>query len=259
MNATFSEPRSRQGFSNQNARKPFLIIETGQPVASMRRHGGFPHWIRVAAGLPADATVVADVERGAPLPSREGFSGVLITGSGAMVTERRDWSERSAHWLRDAAHAGLPLFGICYGHQLLAHALGGEVGDNPSGREMGTVDISLDAEATSDPIFASAPVQFAAQATHLQSVLRLPEGATRLARSAHDDCHAFRWGATAWGVQFHPEFNTLQMRGYVHAKHDALAREGRCAHRLARSVRATPQARAVLRRFVRHAQAHIPG
>jgi GMP synthase (glutamine-hydrolysing) len=259
LNATFREPRSKQGFSKRDAPKPFLIIETGQPVASMRRHGGFAHWIRVAAGLPADATVVADVERGAPLPSREGFAGVLITGSGAMVTERRDWSERSAHWLRDAAYAGLPVFGICYGHQLLAHALGGEVGDNPSGREMGTVEIALDSQASSDPLFAPAPAQFVAQATHLQSVLRLPDGAIRLASSAHDDCHAFRWGATAWGVQFHPEFNTLQMRGYVQAKHDALAHEGHCAHRLARSVRATPQARAVLRRFVRHAQAHIPG
>ena len=41
---------------------PFLIVETGQPVASMRRHGGFPHWIRVAAGLAADEAVVANVE-----------------------------------------------------------------------------------------------------------------------------------------------------------------------------------------------------
>ncbi len=124
---------------------------------------------------------------------------------------------------------------------------------------MGTVDIALDAEASSDPLFGLSPSQFAAQATHLQSVLRLPPGATRLASSAQDDCHAFRWGAATWGVQFHPEFNTTHMRGYVQAKHDALAREGHCAHRLGRSVRATPQARAVLRRFVRHAQLRIPG
>ena len=108
---------------------PFLILETGQPVASMRRHGGFPHWIRVAAGLERDATVAVNVERGDELPHHAGFSGVLITGSAAMVTDRHAWSERSAEWLRDAAHAGVPLFGICYGHQLLAHALGGEVGD----------------------------------------------------------------------------------------------------------------------------------
>ncbi|MDB6164115.1 MAG: glutamine amidotransferase class-I family protein [Xanthomonadaceae bacterium] len=235
--------------------KPFLIIETGQPVASMRRHGRFPHWIRVASGLPADAAVVVNVEHGEPLPAFDGFAGALITGSGAMVTERREWSERSAHWLRQAADAGLPLFGICYGHQLLAHALGGEVGDNPSGREMGTVDIALHADAAHDPLFAGLPMRFAAQATHVQSVLALPQGATLLARSTQDDCHAFRWGRATWGVQFHPEFSTVHMRGYVGAKHDALAGEGRCSRQLARTVGATPHARRVLRRFVRHARA----
>jgi len=235
--------------------KPFLILETGKPVPSMRRHGRFPHWIRVAAGLPADAAVVVDVEHGEPLPERDGFAGVLITGSGAMVTERRDWSERSAEWLRQAAHDGVPLFGICYGHQLLAHALGGDVDYNPAGREMGTVDIRLQPHAVGDPLFAGLPAQFAAQATHLQSVLRAPEGATVLASSEQDGCHAFRWGDAAWGVQFHPEFATTHMRGYVRAKHEALAREGRCAHRLSRTISATPHARRVLRRFVRHAQA----
>ena len=60
---------------------PFLILQTGQPVDSMRRHGGFPHWIRVAGGLRADEAVVVDVEAGEPLPSREGFAGTIVTGS----------------------------------------------------------------------------------------------------------------------------------------------------------------------------------
>lgn len=241
------------------APRPFLILETGQPAPALRRYGGFPHWIRVAAGLHADETVVVNVEHGESLPSRHagngmGFAGVLITGSAAMVTERRDWSERSADWLRDAAHAGVPMFGICYGHQLLAHALGGEVDYNPVGREMGTVQLELHAPAGNDPLFAGLPNAFPAQATHLQSVLRAPEGATVLARSAQDGCHAFRWREHVWGVQFHPEFSTAHMRGYVLAKGEALAGEGHCPRRLARSVSAAPHARRVLRRFVRHAQ-----
>ncbi|RYY63680.1 MAG: glutamine amidotransferase, partial [Comamonadaceae bacterium] len=153
---------------------PFLIIETGQPVASMRRHGSFAHWIRVAAGLDRDDTVVVDAagpdgSGGDELPSREGFAGVIVTGSAAMVPDRHDWSERTGAWLRDAAHAGLPLLGICYGHQLIAHALGGDVGPNEIGREMGTVRIHLHPEAQGDALFSGLASPFAAQATHLQS------------------------------------------------------------------------------------------
>lgn len=233
---------------------PFLVIETGQPLPPMRRHGGFPHWIRVAAGLSRQEARVVDVEAGASLPEARDFAGVIVTGSGAMVTERRDWSERSAAWLRDTVHAGVPVFGICYGHQLLAHALGGEVGDNPNGREMGTVNIALAPEAQDDPLFAGLPAGFRAQATHLQSVLRLPDGVTVLARNAHDPHHAFRWRRHAWGVQFHPEFSAMHMRGYIGARAEALAREGLCAKTVAAGVSAAPLARQVLRRFVRHAR-----
>ena len=220
----------------------------------MRRHRGFPHWIRVAAGLEADAAVVVNVEAGEPLPSREGFAGAIVTGSAAMVTDRAEWSERAAHWLREAAHEGMPLFGICYGHQLLAHALGGEVDYHPAGREMGTVQLELHPQAEHDPLFAGLPAQFPAQATHLQSVVRAPDGATVLARSAHDACHAFRWGDRAWGVQFHPEFSATHMRGYVQARGDALRREGHCHKQVARGVSATPHARRILQRFVHHAR-----
>ena len=234
--------------------QPFLILETGQPTPSMRRYGSFAHWIRVAAGLARDAAVVVDVEGGQALPTHAGFAGVIVTGSAAMVTEHRDWSERSATWLHEAAHAGLPLLGICYGHQLLAHALGGQVGNNPNGREMGTVGIDLHPQAHTDPLFAGLPACFPAQATHLQSVLQAPAGATVLARNAHDACHAFRWGERVWGLQFHPEFSTTHMRGYIRARQDALAQEGRNAKQLAHTVSAAPLARKILRRFVRHAR-----
>ncbi len=233
--------------------KPFLVLETGVPVASMRRYGGFPHWIRVAAGLHRDEAAVCRVADGeAPPADARGYAGVLITGSAAMVTERHAWSERTADWLRETAHTGTPMFGICYGHQLLAHALGGEVGDNPKGREMGTVQLRLVDGAADDPLFAGLPGAFKAQATHRQSVLRAPDGATLLAASGQDGCQAFRWTRAVWGVQFHPEFAAAHMRGYVHARREALAAEGADPHAIARAVRAAPQARRVLRRFVRH-------
>lgn len=235
--------------------RPFLIIETGQPVPSMRRYGGFPHWIRVAAGLSEREVETVDVERGAPLPDAGGFAGVIVTGSAAMVTDRAEWSDRSAAWLRDAAHAGVPLFGICYGHQLIAYALGGEVGPNPRGREMGTFEIEILDAAADDPLFAAAGARFVAQITHLQSVLRLPEGATLLAQSPLEPHHAFRWGERVWGVQFHPEFSATHMRGYIRARSGPLYQEGLDPVALVAGVRAAPEARALLQRFVRVAHA----
>lgn len=232
-----------------------LIVETGQPVASMRRHGGFPHWIRHAAGLRRGDFAVVDVEAGAAPPDTGDWTGVIVTGSAAMVTERHDWSERTAGWLRRVVEAGTPVLGICYGHQLLAHAFGGEVGANPRGREMGTVAIDLHGDAAAaDPLFRGLPARFAAQATHLQSVLRPPEGAVLLAANAHDPVHALRIGDRAWGLQFHPEFSVGHMRGYIAARAGALRDEGADPGARIRAVRAAPHARTVLRRFVRLAR-----
>jgi GMP synthase (glutamine-hydrolysing) len=234
-----------------SARRPFLILATGTAIEPVRRRlGDFPHWFRVAMRLPRQAVRVVDAREARALPEPSDFAGIVVTGSGAMVTDREPWSEAAADWLGQAARAGHPVLGVCYGHQLLAHALGGRVDWNPRGREMGTVRIEALPAAAADPLLAPNGAGFAAQVTHLQSVLEPPADATVLARSAQDDCHAFRIGDAAWGVQFHPEFSTAAMRAYIAARADAIRSEGDCPRRLQRGVSAAPAARAVLRRFV---------
>jgi GMP synthase (glutamine-hydrolysing) len=166
-----------------------------------------------------------------------------------MVSERAAWSERTAAWLRDALRAELPLLGICYGHQLLAHALGGRVERNPRGREIGTVEVEALPEAREDELLGALPGRFAAQATHVESVLALPEGARRLATSRGDPHQAFAVGRRAWGVQFHPEFDADAIRGYLEARRELLAREGLDAARLLAGVRDDEAGAALLRRF----------
>ncbi len=181
---------------------PFLILETGQPVASMRRHGGFPHWIRVAAGLRADEAVAVDVERGEALPSRAGFAGVLVTGSGAMVTDRHAWSEASAAWLRDSAEAGVPVLGICYGVQLMGHFLDGDV-EHSKAREYGHGVLTVQKPGR---LFAGLPRKLRVWNSHGDKLTKLPPGFRAIGTTENSPFAAIEdVQRNFYGIQFHPE------------------------------------------------------
>ncbi len=233
-------------------RGTFLILKMGSTLPGLRsRKGDFEDWITAGLGRSAGAPEVIDVAAGAALPHANGHTGVVVTGSHAMVTERRDWSERAADWLREAVARGLPVLGICYGHQLLAHAHGGVVGDNPGGREFGTVDVSLNEAAREDELLAGLPRSIRAHVGHTQSVLRVPGGAVVLASNTRDACQAFRIGQRAWGIQFHPEFDGEIVREYIGHYKGLLAAEGQDPDVLLSAVGEAPQAAGVLDRFAR--------
>ena len=232
--------------------KPLLIIQTGAAAPEvLARCGDFPEWFRRGLGLRVNQVSTVRVDLGAKLPQADGVAGAVITGSAAMVPERLDWSEYTAAWLRDAAGAGLPMLGVCYGHQLLAHAFGGRVDYNPQGREIGTWEIERLPAATADELIGALPDRFPAHATHLQTVLQPPADAVVLARSSRDACQAIRFAPRVWGVQFHPEFGVREMRGYLRARSEAIDYEGLDTQALLRDVRACPDARALLRRFAK--------
>ena len=236
--------------------RPLLIVKTGSTHAHIReRLGDFDDWI--AAGLREGGAevVVWDAQTGATPPASDTVAGIVLTGSHAMVSEREPWSEALVPWLQQAVQAETPVLGICYGHQLLAHALGGEVAHHPEGVEIGTVSVQRHAAAAQDPLLGDLPDAFDAQATHWQSVRRLPPGAVLLAGNAFEPHHAFRVGRNAWGVQFHPEFSDEALRSYLDGLGPVLAREGRDAQQIAAALRPTPEAASVLPRFARLALA----
>ncbi|NKI33840.1 glutamine amidotransferase [Wenzhouxiangella sp. XN79A] len=228
--------------------KPFLIIKTGQAVPEARALGGdFEDWFIAGLGRQRFSYRTVRVDRDEPLPSPQGLAGVLITGSPAMVSHRADWSERTAEWLAGAQRAGLPMLGVCYGHQLLAHALGGAVGPNPRGRRMGRVEIhSIEAD---DPLMGRfAPTEFF-HVSHTEAVLEPPPGARVVAEADHDPYHALHFGRHSWGVQFHPEFGRAVMRAYLQARAEALTAEGQDPVALVRGVADDTVGPAVLARF----------
>ncbi|MFC7459608.1 glutamine amidotransferase [Hydrogenophaga defluvii] len=223
--------------------KPLLILKVGSTHPHIAAElQDFEHWIQAGLQDPALPVTVIDPREGQALPAQADIAGVVVTGSHSMVSDREPWSEAAAAWLRDAVAAEVPVLGICYGHQLLAHALGGEVGYHPQGIELGTVPVTLSAAAQSDPLFAGLPTQFDAQAAHRQSVRRLPDGATLLASNDFEPHHAFRFGSRAWGVQFHPEFGEAATHAYL-ATLNGDVPEG--------AVRPTGVAASVLPRFAR--------
>ena len=228
-----------------------LIVKLGTaPSELVALRGDFEDWIVAGMGLPRDRAEVVEVYAGAPLPEPGGFAGVVLTGSAALVTDREGWSERAAAWLPSALASGIPLLGICYGHQLLAHALGGRVGSNPRGREMGTIEVDLGpARAAGDELLGGLPERARVQASHVESVLELPRGAVCLGSSRDDPYHAFRVGDAAWGVQFHPEFDADVMRGYVRHRSDLLRAEALDPEALLRAVEEGRDGTRLLTRF----------
>ena len=234
---------------------PILLLKMGSTLPSLKsRKGDFEDWIVAGLGLPASEVVVINAPAGDPLPPVNGYTGIVVTGSHTMVTERRDWSERAAGWLRENVHAGVPVLGICYGHQLLAHALGGEVGDNPKGREFGTVEVTMEENAGEDELLGGLPRQVYVHVGHTQSILRLPPGAARLASNARDQNQAARFARAAWGLQFHPEFDAEIVREYITSFEGVLRGEGQDADELRRTVSDTPFGGTILRRFARLAR-----
>jgi GMP synthase (glutamine-hydrolysing) len=156
------------------------------------------HGCRLTVAAPYD---------GAPLPGLDGFAGLLVLG-GAVDA----WDDGAAPWLpgtrelvRRAERDGVPTLGICLGHQIAAHALGGEPGRNPAGRTVSIQPVGWAPDAASDPLFASA--RSAERAVHWNRdvVLSLPDGATTVAVSKDGAVQASRLGRHVWGIQSHPE------------------------------------------------------
>lgn len=228
--------------------KPILIIKAGSTLPEYgAQKGDFEDWI--SAGLGDEHPVqTIDVTKSDTLPDAGQFAAAVITGSHCMVTDHLPWSEAVARWLSQAVSQGLPVLGICYGHQLLAYTLGGEVGNNPRGSEYGTTMVHLHPSSHEDPLFSQMPDKFPAQVCHKQTVLRLPPGAVLLAYSSKDDYQAFVVG-NAWGIQFHPEFNAEVMRFYIRQFRQALLDEGQDAEALLKQVSETPVSAALLGKF----------
>jgi GMP synthase (glutamine-hydrolysing) len=227
-----------------------VILVAGQPAAEVAlRRGDFAHFFEERAGNVWRGRWIAhDVRTAAPLPGPRDADAFFMTGSSSSVTERLPWMLRAEELLRRIVAARVPLFGVCFGHQMIAKALGGEVQKNPFGREIGTVRLTRVAD---DAMYAGLPREFDVHATHVDAVTRLPPGAEVLATTALDRAAAFRVGSLVRGVQFHPEFDADIMRGYLMARAHFVRQEGGDPEALLARVHDGARGRDILRNAVR--------
>jgi GMP synthase (glutamine-hydrolysing) len=164
-----------------------------------------------AAGLELDER---RLRAGEPLPALDEVDGLLSLGGDQSVRDiaRDPMLTAEAALLHEAVEAGVPVFGVCLGAQLLAHALGGTVSRLPRRMVRWTPIVALDA-AAGDPVVGALPE--GAVALHWnEDGFEPPPGSVELLARVGAGAEAFRYGDRAWGVQFHPEVHPEGLDGW---------------------------------------------
>lgn len=192
--------------SEEDAR-PRVLVVVNSPGSGP---GRLPGWL-AEDGL--DPQIVAGVD----LPETlAGVAALVLLGGGFMpdATAHAPWLVRETDLTVRALQTETPLLGICLGAQLLAMAAGGEVTASSGETERGPSLVDLLPPAMDDPLFGGMTSFRTLRMfqNHRDSVTVLPPGADLLATSDACKVQAFRVGASAWGVQFHPEVSTKRVR-----------------------------------------------
>lgn len=180
----------------------------------------------------------------------QSFDGVIISGSQSSVyDEHRPWIQELSRWVEGAIADGLPLLGVCWGHQLLAQILGGTV--RGGSYELGYVEVDQEMD---DPIWDGLSDPFTVFATHSDHVVEIPPDAQLLA-SNETGVQAFRH-EQIYAVQFHPEYDLQTAKAMIHSKdladRDIQRALDTCTET---NVEAARPAKRIFNNFLKHAAA----
>jgi GMP synthase (glutamine-hydrolysing) len=221
---------------------PRLLVIEGNNRPTMAEHvaaggieasKGYSNLLReLLPGASVDIAYPADISAG--LPDRqalEAYDGFAITGSGLHVYEGGAEVTRQIELVRAVFETGTPIFGSCWGLQVITVAAGGVVRRNPKGREIGFGrGIRLTDAGRKHPMYVGKMDVFNAPTVHLDEVETLAPDSTVLSTNAMSDVQAIEIktpaGSTAWGVQYHPEYPLREIATIVRRIGTRLIAEG---------------------------------
>jgi GMP synthase (glutamine-hydrolysing) len=220
---------------------PRLLVLEGNSPESRAQHlaaggvmasRGYADLLRdLLPGAVVDICLAGDP--GANLPdvgALEGYDGVAVTGSALHVYEHSPSVTQQIELVRAVLASGTPLFGSCWGLQVITVAAGGSVRKNPKGRELGfSRGLRLTEAGRQHPMYAGKADVFTAITVHLDEVETVAPGTTVLATNAVSNVQAAEIrvnGTTAWGVQYHPEYPLKEIAAIVRRIGPRLISEG---------------------------------
>jgi GMP synthase-like glutamine amidotransferase len=205
------------------------ILEAGRPPEGLENHGSYPQMFERLLGPGLDYVAYAVIDDVFPASVHDA-DGWLVTGSRFGVYDDAPWIRRLEEFLRQAMAERVPIVGICFGHQVLASALGARVEKAAVGWGVGPHVY----EVVERPEWmAGTADHFTLNAMHQDQVLSLPAGARVIARSAFCPYAVLAYDDRAMSIQAHPEFDNAYERALVTARRGKLIPEERADPALA--------------------------
>lgn len=195
------------------------ILSTGEATAyTLARHGSYVELFQELLAEPGVHWDIFDSQRGERPQRVKDYHGLVITGSAATAHETLSWILSLNALIREIVDQGVKLLGVCFGHQVVANALGGRSEINPAGWEIGLHQVTTTQAISKNWYVRDAEPCPGILESHRDHVAELPAGAELLAYSEQTPVQMFAVGDRVLCMQGHPEFNNDIVRDLVESR-----------------------------------------